>query len=135
MIFRSPYPDIAIPKSPLTPVVLRHAARLGDKPALIDGASGRVLSYSQLADDVCRAATGLARRGFRKGEVLAICAPNILEYAVAFHAAASLGGVITTINPLCTTDELANRLRDSNAAYLLVAPDSLGQAQAAVAAS
>jgi acyl-CoA synthetase (AMP-forming)/AMP-acid ligase II len=135
MIFRGPYPDIAIPKTPLTPVVLRHAARLGDKPALIDAASGRVLTYGQLAGDVCRAAAGLARRGFRKGEVLAICAPNILEYAVAFHAAASLGGIVTTINPLCTVDELTHRLRDSNAAYLLVAPDSLDQAQAAVAAS
>ena len=59
MIFRSPYPDIAIPKSPLTPVVLRHAARLGDKPALIDGASGRVLTYSQLAE----------RRSSRRGRI------------------------------------------------------------------
>src|SRR6188472_2255749 len=49
MIFRGPYPDIAIPKTPLTPVVLRHATQLGDKPALIDGASGRVLTYGQLA--------------------------------------------------------------------------------------
>jgi acyl-CoA synthetase (AMP-forming)/AMP-acid ligase II len=135
MIFSGPYPDIAIPKTPLTPVVLRHAARLGDKPALIDGASGRVLTYGQLAGDVRRAATGLGRRGFRKGEVLAICAPNILEYAVAFHAAASLGGIITTINPLCTTDELTHRLRDCNAAYLIATPDSLDQARAAVAAS
>ena len=42
MIFRSPYPDVAIPDVPLTPFVLRHAERLADKPALIDGrAAGR----------------------------------------------------------------------------------------------
>jgi acyl-CoA synthetase (AMP-forming)/AMP-acid ligase II len=135
MIFRSPYPDIAIPDTPLTPLVLRHAAQLGDKPALIDGASGRVLTYRQLAKGVCRAAAGLARRGFQKGEVLAICAPNILEYAVAFHAAASLGGIVTTINPLCTVGELAHRLNDSQARYLLTTPDSLDQAREAAVGS
>ena len=29
MIFRSPYPDVAIPEMPLTPFVLRHAAAAG----------------------------------------------------------------------------------------------------------
>ena len=50
----------------------RHAGRLGDKPALIDGPSGRVLTYRQLADGVARAAASLRRRGFGKGDVLAI---------------------------------------------------------------
>ena len=45
MIFRSPYPDVAIPDVPLTPFILRHAERLADKPALIDGSSGRTLTY------------------------------------------------------------------------------------------
>ena len=66
MIFRSPYPDVAIPEMGLTPFVLRHADRLADKPALIDGPSGRVLTYGQLAEGVQRVAAGLARRGFRR---------------------------------------------------------------------
>ena len=45
MIFRSPYPDVAIPDVPLTPFILRHAERLANKPALIDGVSGRMLTY------------------------------------------------------------------------------------------
>ena len=132
MIFRSPHPDITIPNISLTRFVLRHADRLAEKPALIDGASGRSLTYGKLAGDVRRAAAGLARRGFRKGEVLTICAPNVLEYAVAFHAAASLGGIVTMINPLCTAEELAHRLSDSNTTFLLVAPESLAQAQQAI---
>jgi acyl-CoA synthetase (AMP-forming)/AMP-acid ligase II len=135
MIFRSPHPDIAIPDLPLTTVVLQRAEPFRDRPALIDGTSGQVLTYGQLAEDIRRMARGLARRGFRKGEVLAIYAPNLLEYAVAFHAAASLGGIVAPINPLCTVDELAHRLRDSNAALLLAAPDSLDRARAALSAS
>jgi acyl-CoA synthetase (AMP-forming)/AMP-acid ligase II len=50
-------------------------------------------------------------RGFRKGEVFAHSAPNLPEYAVAFHAVATVGGVNTTAKPLLTTDELAAQLR------------------------
>jgi pimeloyl-ACP methyl ester carboxylesterase len=85
MIFRSPCPDVAIPEMGLTPFVLRHAERLADKPALIDGPSGRVLTYGQLADGVRRMAAGLAQRGFRKGAVFATVCPNVLEFAVAFY--------------------------------------------------
>ena len=42
-------PDVAIPDLAITDYVLRPAARLADKPALIDGPSGRTLPYGQLA--------------------------------------------------------------------------------------
>jgi len=130
MIFRSHYPDIAIPEMPLTQMVLRHAERLADKPAFVDAASRRTLTYGQLARDIGRAAAGLKRRGFEKGDVLAILSPNLPEYAVAFHAVATLGGVCTTINPLYTPDEIRRQLEDSRAKYLLTVPPLLANAQA-----
>src|SRR5215207_4213844 len=75
MIVRSLHPDITIPNSALTPFVLRHADRLADKPALIEAATGRALSYGELAEAITRTAAGLAQRGFRKGDVFAIFAP------------------------------------------------------------
>ncbi len=45
-------------------------------------------------------AAGLAERGFKQGDVLAIFLPNCPEYAIVFHAVATLGGVNTTINPV-----------------------------------
>jgi len=53
------------------------------------------------------------------------------EYAVAFLAVASLGGAVTTSNPLYTADELARQLVDSGASYLLTARPFLGTARAA----
>ena len=44
MIFRSPLPDVVIPDTALTPLVLRKAGQLASKPALIDGPSGRALT-------------------------------------------------------------------------------------------
>ena len=94
----SPFPDVEIPDVSLTDFVLERAAELGDKPAFIDAPSGRTLSYVQLVDSVRAAAAGLAARGFGKGEVFAHYAPNLPEYAVAFHAVATVGGVNTTAN-------------------------------------
>ena len=42
MIFKSPFSDVDIPKKPLTEFVFSRAESLGDKPALIDGPSGRI---------------------------------------------------------------------------------------------
>ena len=131
MSVRSRAPDVVVPDLPLAAYALRHAERLGDKPALIDGPSGRTLTYRQLAESVRRAAAGLQRRGFRKGDVLAIYCPNLPEYAVVFLAVASLGGVNTTINPLYTVDELVNQLRDSGARLLVTVPPFLDKAREA----
>ena len=128
MIFRSPQPDVSIPEVPLTPFVLQRAGELGDKPALIDGPTGRTLSFAHLSGAVRKAAGGLARRGLRKGDVFAIFAPNCPEWAVAFHAVASLGGVNTTINSLFTADDLAYQLKDSGARFLLTVPPFMDRA-------
>src|SRR2546421_696037 len=118
MIFRSPYPHSAIPDLSLPEFVLKDAAARGDKPALIDGPTGRVITYRELSRFVPRAAAGLAARGCRKGDVCAIFSPNLPEYAVAFYAAALIGAITTTINPLFQPVELARQLNDAGARFL-----------------
>ncbi len=135
MIFRSPYPDVAIPEISLTAFVLERAQQLGNKPALIDGSSGRALSYEQFAGTVRRVAGRLAQRGFRKGDVFGIYSPNLPEYAVAFHAVATLGGIVTPANPLYTARELGTQLNDAGAKYLLTIPQLLETAREAAAQS
>jgi acyl-CoA synthetase (AMP-forming)/AMP-acid ligase II len=128
MIYRSPYDDVAIPEIPLTQAVLRRAGELADKTALIDGSTNRTLTYGQLSDAVRRVASGLSERGFGKGDVFALYSPNLPEYAVAFHAVATLGGIVTTINPMYTADELSHQLNDANAKYLLTVPQLIEKA-------
>jgi len=125
MIIRSPYPDVAIPNVPLTPFVFHSAGAHEERTALIDGPTGRTLSYGQLVDAIQRVAASLSRRGLGKGEVFAIHIPNLPEYAVAFHAVSAAGGVSTTANPLLTSRELSAQLRDSRAHFLLTAPSLL----------
>src|SRR5919202_6767774 len=134
-MIRSPFPGVEIPDTPLTEFVLARAGELGDKPALIDAPSGRTISYAQLAESVRAVAAGLTARGFGKGDVFAHYAPNLPEYAVAFHAVATVGGVNTTANPLLTADELTRQLRDCGARLLVTMPEQLEKASAAAAAA
>src|SRR5919201_5850557 len=130
-MIRSPFPDVEIPDVALTDFVLARTGELGERPALIDAPSGRTITYAQLAESVRAVAAGLAERGFGKGDVFAHYAPNLPEYAVAFHAVATLGGINTTANPLLTADELAAQLRDCGARLLVTVPDQLEKATAA----
>jgi acyl-CoA synthetase (AMP-forming)/AMP-acid ligase II len=130
-MIRSPSPDVEIPDVPLTPLVLARAGELGDKPALIDAPTGRTITYAELAESVRAVAAGLAERGFGKGDVFAHYAPNLPEYAVTFHAVATVGGVNTTANPLLTAEELAAQLRDCGARLLVTVPEHLEKATAA----
>jgi len=124
---------VQIPETPLTPFVLRKAQELATKPALIDGPTGRTLTYAQLAGAIRVVASSLHKRGFGKGDVFAIYSPNLPEYAIAFHAVALLGGIVTTANPLYTAAELAHQLKDANAKYLLTIPLFLENAKEAAA--
>ena len=128
MIHRSPYPDVTIPDTALAPFLLQHAGRLADKPAIIEGETGRTFTYAQLAVATRQVAAGLARHGIQKGDVLAFYCPNGPEYIITLLALWSLGAVPTTINPLFTARELAYQLKDAGATSLLTAPDLLDKA-------
>ena len=134
MIFKSPHASVTIPETSVTDYVLRRADELGDKPALIDGPTGRTYTYGQLPSYIRTLAAGFARQGLRKGDVLAIFSPNLPEYALAFHAAATLGVATTMVAPLFTDEEIIKQLNDSGAKYLLTIPQlmdkALGVAQA-----
>jgi acyl-CoA synthetase (AMP-forming)/AMP-acid ligase II len=132
-IHRGREPEIEVPEGDITSFVLEHAEERGERPALIDGPSGRELSHAGLGRAVRSLAAGLAGRGFGRGDVLAVYLPNMPEYAVAFHGAALAGGMCTTVNPLYTANELAHQLSDSGASILLTVPAFLDAARDAAA--
>jgi acyl-CoA synthetase (AMP-forming)/AMP-acid ligase II len=134
-MIRSPFPDVVIPDVSLPDFVLAGAGELGAKPALIDGPSGRTITYAQLVEFVRAVAVGLAERGFGKGDVFAHFAPNLPEYAVTFYAVATLGGINTTANPLFTAEELERQLRDCGARMLVTVPEQAEKARAAARAA
>jgi acyl-CoA synthetase (AMP-forming)/AMP-acid ligase II len=121
MVHRSPYPDVQVPDVSLTEYVLGGAEERGDKPALIDGASGAVTTYAELAQSVRAAAAGLAAAGVGPGDAVGLLAPNGTDWPVAYHAVISLGAIASSLNPLLTPEEIATQLRDARAKAVIAA--------------
>jgi acyl-CoA synthetase (AMP-forming)/AMP-acid ligase II len=124
-IIRSPYPDIEIPDQPIGPYVFGGASAHPDRVALVDATSGRSYTYGALHRAIHRVAGGLTERGFGAGDVLAIMAPNLPEYAIAFHATCLVGGTVTTLNPTYGPEEVAHQLDDAGARLIVTIPEVL----------
>ena len=60
-------------------------------------------------------ASALSKRGIKKGDVVAILAPNIPEFAIVFLGVLQLGAILTCVNPHFTSEELIKQLKVANA--------------------
>ena len=111
-----------IPDTTLAEFVLAQAPDRGAKPALVDALSGRALSYADLAAEVRTLAGGLAAKSVRPGDVVALCAPNSIEFAVTLYAVTSAGATVTTVNPQWTSEEIGRQLRSTGARWMVATP-------------
>jgi acyl-CoA synthetase (AMP-forming)/AMP-acid ligase II len=131
----SPHGDVVVPDVTLSAYVLGGAAARGERLAIVESESGEGLTYTQVAERVDRCAAGLAARGLAPGERVGIFAPNVPEYAVAFHGVVRAGGTTSTVNALYTADEVAFQLRCAGARFLVTVPQLAERALQAAAAA
>ena len=131
MVFRSSYPDVDIPDRPVHELIFRGLSEKADRPALIDGISGLTITYGEFAAAVDRLAAALAERGFVKGDVIGVFAPNTPAYAITLHGILRAGAVATTANALYTAEEVAGQLTDAGAKALFTVSAFLDRATAA----
>lgn len=111
---------------------LRDRARFSPAGTAIDD-RGVVLNYRTL----CDRAEGLARRlgdnGFGAGQRIATISGNSADHVVAFFACAFLGIALVPLSWRLTPIELAELIRRSGAALLLVEDEHAALARAALA--
>jgi acyl-CoA synthetase (AMP-forming)/AMP-acid ligase II len=128
MIFTGSRPRVDVPETSFTSFALQRAEQNAAKVAAVDVAGKNGYTYGELASAVRRAAGGLHARGFRKGDVLAMLAPNVPECVITFHAAALAGGAAMLLNPLDTADDLAAHLNEAGARLLVTMPSEVAKA-------
>ena len=134
-IHHSPHGDVDPPRQSLADFVLDAGRGQAQAPALVDGVTGRVVTYGELREHVRRTAAGLAALGVRKGDVIALWSPNSPEFAIAFHGCVRAGATVTPANPANTAHELAHQLEDAGAKMLITTTALIDKARAAIAAS
>jgi fatty-acyl-CoA synthase len=118
----------------LTPLShLRRAAHVfGTRTAVIYG-KHRV-TYAQYYDRCTRLASALAARGVSQGDVVATLIPNLPAQAEAHFGVPACGAVLNTINTRLDVDTVTYIFAHGGAKVVLVDPQFLELAEAAVAA-
>jgi long-chain acyl-CoA synthetase len=97
-----------------------HAATTPDKPAVIMGATDRVVTYRELDDNSAALAAALHELGLRKGDVVAMLSDNAAECFEVYWACMRSGLYITPVNRGLSADEVSYIVNDSEAKALIV---------------
>ena len=103
----------------------RHVeAGLGDRVAYyFEGEPGdtRTITYSELLEEVCKAANALHSLGVERGDRVAIYMPMIPELPVAMLACARIGAAHSVVFGGFSADALRGRIEDAEAKVLITA--------------
>ncbi len=96
-------------------------ASYGDKEALVEFASGRRWTYTELDRDVDALARGLIGAGIEKGDRVGVWSPNCAEWTIAQYATAKVGAILVNVNPSYRTHELSYAVNQSGLRLLFSA--------------
>ncbi|MEM8813118.1 MAG: acetate--CoA ligase, partial [Pseudomonadota bacterium] len=107
----------------------RHVATKGDQPAIIwegdDPSVDKIITYSELKDEVCRFANVLKEMGVKKGDRVTLYLPMIPEAAYSMLACARLGAVHSIVFGGFSPDSLAGRIEDCGSEYVITSDEGL----------
>ena len=81
---------------------------------------GKSITFAEL-DELSRDfAAYLQHSGLKKGDVVAIMMPNLIQYPVALFGILRAGMTVVNVNPLYTARELQHQLTDSNTKAIVI---------------
>ncbi|MGO2862210.1 MAG: class I adenylate-forming enzyme family protein, partial [Brevibacterium sp.] len=104
-------------------VLERAAATVPDLEAVVCG-DDRV-TYTELRQRVAVASSVLRTIGIRHGDHVGLCVGNGPRWVELFYAITGLGGVVVAVNTRYRSSDLAHVLNDSQASFLITAPQVL----------
>ncbi|RJO71505.1 MAG: long-chain fatty acid--CoA ligase [Myxococcales bacterium] len=69
------------------------------------------MTYRELDEAVDHFASGLAKLGVKKGDVVSMILPNSFQYVVAYYAAVRIGAIASGVNPTYKPMEVLHQLK------------------------
>src|SRR6266446_8797759 len=111
-------PPVDFPDVPYDHLLRTAAGRVPDRPAIIY--HDLMLTYREVVSMVNCIANGLDKLGLKKGDRICLLMANRPEYTVTFIAAATMGIVVSPMNPAYKEREIAYQLENSEAKAILI---------------
>lgn len=107
----------------------RHLEERGNQTAIIwegdNPQESKTVTYRELHHDVCRFGNVLKKLGVKKGDVVAIYMPMVVEAAVVMLACARIGAIHSVIFGGFSPEAVAGRIIDSNSKVVITADEGL----------
>jgi acetyl-CoA synthetase len=105
----------------------RHLAERAEQVAIIwegdDPNASKSVTYAELHAQVCKLANAMTTLGIKKGDVVTIYLPMVVEAAVALLACARIGAIHSVVFGGFSPDSLANRIQDCGSVALITADE------------
>ena len=111
-------PQVDFPDVPYDHLLRTAAARNPDRPAIIY--HDLMLTYREVVSMVNCIANSLASLGLKKGDCICLFTTNRPEYTITFIGAASIGVVVSPMNPSYKEREIAYQLENSESKAILI---------------
>ncbi len=104
----------------------RHLEENGNQPAIIWEPNDpeehhRILTYSQLHQQVCLFANALKNNGAKKGDRICIYMPMVPELAIAVLACARIGAIHSVVFGGFSAQSIADRINDATCSLVITA--------------
>ena len=109
-------------KMTLTELLQERVRLHGDRLAYRYTDRDYTRTYREFDEETDEIAKGFLAMGLKKGDHIAIWAPNIPEWVLTLFATAKIGGVLVTVNTNYKVFELEYLLKQSDSAALVMAP-------------
>ncbi len=107
------------PRQTLSTALADKARSMPAQEALV--IAGRRLTYAQLWEQVQQFAAALQDAGIKRGDHVAVCMGNSVEWVTFFYAAATLGAVTVPVNTRFKADEFEYCLKQADVRLLFIA--------------
>ena len=112
-----------IPPTNMKKMFLAKVAAHPDKPYIYR--HGEVQTYGECNAAACRIANGMLALGLKKGDRIMTLVSNSREFIELAQACFKTGIIMVNSNPLATSDEMINRIRDCTPRAVFVDSDGL----------
>jgi len=123
-------PHVEFPDVPYDYHVRAAAERNPDRPAIVY--HNMIFTYREVIAMINSIANGLHDLGLKKGDCICLYMANRPEYTITFIAAASIGVVVSPMNPGYKEREVAYQLENSEAKAILIQRELLPVLQLAL---
>ncbi|MBE3560439.1 MAG: acyl--CoA ligase [Ktedonobacteraceae bacterium] len=120
--------SLDIPEVPYDYLLRQAAERVPERPAIVY--HDFILTYREVISIVNSLANGLRALGIGKGDCICIFTANRPEFSILLQACATIGAILSPINPVYKQRELAYQLGDTEAKVIVVQRELLSLLQA-----